>query len=69
MKKVIKKEVIKLLYIGVIYLIFDSDWVSPMHVVSNKTGMTIIKNNKNNELILTRMVAQILNVHWLQKTK
>lgn len=54
--KVIKKEVLKLLDVGVIYLIFDSEWVSPIQVVPKKGGMTIIKNEKN-ELIPTRIVT------------
>jgi len=39
-----------------IYPICDSTWVSPMHVVLNKGGMTIIKNEKN-ELISIRIVT------------
>nr|GEX42226.1 DNA-directed DNA polymerase [Tanacetum cinerariifolium] len=54
--EVIKKEVIKLLDAGMIYLISDSPWVSPIHCVPKKGGMTIVAN-KNNELILTRLVT------------
>nr|GEX22329.1 reverse transcriptase domain-containing protein [Tanacetum cinerariifolium] len=53
---VIKKEVIKLLNAGMIYLIFDSPWVSPIHCVPKKGGMTVVAN-ENNELILTRLVT------------
>nr|GFC75678.1 reverse transcriptase domain-containing protein [Tanacetum cinerariifolium] len=38
---VIKKEVEKLLDIGLIYPISDSPWVSPIHCVSKKGGMTV----------------------------
>nr|GEU58134.1 reverse transcriptase domain-containing protein [Tanacetum cinerariifolium] len=48
--EVIKKEVIKLLDAGMIYLISDSPWVSPIHCVPKKGGITIVKN-ENNELI------------------
>ena len=56
MKEVVKKEIMKLLDAGVIYPISDSNWVSPIHVVPKKGGMTVIKN-ENNELIPTRTVT------------
>nr|GEY75271.1 DNA-directed DNA polymerase [Tanacetum cinerariifolium] len=49
--EVIKKEVIKLLDAGMIYPIFDSPWVSPIHCVPKKGGITVVEN-ENNELIL-----------------
>ncbi|GJV13750.1 reverse transcriptase domain-containing protein [Tanacetum coccineum] len=54
--KVIKAEVIKLLDDGLIYPISDSPWVSPIHVVPKKGGMTVV-TNENNELIPTRLVT------------
>ncbi|GJZ78516.1 reverse transcriptase domain-containing protein, partial [Tanacetum coccineum] len=54
--EVIKKEVIKLLDAGLIYPISDSPWVSPIHCVPKKGGMTVIEND-NNELIPTRLVT------------
>ncbi|GJU55082.1 reverse transcriptase domain-containing protein [Tanacetum coccineum] len=54
--KVIKKEVIKLLDAGLIYPISDSPWVSPVHCVPKKSGMTVVEN-KDNELIPTRLVT------------
>nr|GEZ66194.1 reverse transcriptase domain-containing protein [Tanacetum cinerariifolium] len=53
---VIKKEVEKLLDAGLIYLISDSPWVSLIHYVPKKGGMTVIKNDKN-ELVPTRLVT------------
>nr|GEU37849.1 reverse transcriptase domain-containing protein [Tanacetum cinerariifolium] len=53
---VIKKEVIKLLDAGMIYPISDSPWVSPIHCVPKKGGMTVVAN-ENNELIPTRLVT------------
>ncbi|GJS53838.1 reverse transcriptase domain-containing protein [Tanacetum coccineum] len=53
--EVIKKEVIKLLDAGLIYPISDSLWVSPVHCVPKKGGITVVKN-EDNELIPTRLV-------------
>nr|GEX74952.1 hypothetical protein [Tanacetum cinerariifolium] len=53
---VIKQEVIKLLDAGLIYLIYDSSWVSPVHCVPKKGGFTIVENEEN-ELIPTRLVT------------
>nr|GFB45535.1 reverse transcriptase domain-containing protein [Tanacetum cinerariifolium] len=53
---VIKKEVEKLLDVGLIYPIFDSPWVSPVHCVPKKGGMTVIKNDEN-KLVPTRLVT------------
>ena len=52
MKEVVKKEVLKLLDVGVIYPIADSKWVSPTQVVPKKSGVTVVAN-ENNELIPT----------------
>ncbi|GKA94524.1 reverse transcriptase domain-containing protein [Tanacetum coccineum] len=49
---VIKKEVEKLLDAGLIYPISDSLWVSPVHCVPKKGGITVIKND-DNDLIPT----------------
>ena len=56
MKEVIKKEVLKLLDVGVIYPIADSKWVSPTQVVLKKSGVTMVAN-ENNELIHTRVTS------------
>nr|GFA69530.1 reverse transcriptase domain-containing protein [Tanacetum cinerariifolium] len=53
---VIKQEVLKLLDVGLIYPIFDSPWVSPVHCIPKKGGFTIV-GNEDNELILTRLVT------------
>jgi len=44
LKEVVKKEILKLLDAGVIYPISDSIWVSPVHCVPKKGGMTVVKN-------------------------
>ncbi|KAG7585657.1 Ribonuclease H-like superfamily [Arabidopsis thaliana x Arabidopsis arenosa] len=56
LKEVVKKEILKLLEAGVIYPISDSTWVSPVHCVPKKGGMTVIKNDKD-ELIPTRTIT------------
>ncbi|GJZ67169.1 hypothetical protein Tco_0630409 [Tanacetum coccineum] len=53
---VIKKEVEKLLDAGLIYLISDSPWVSPVHCVPKKGGFTVVENDEN-ELIPNRLVT------------
>nr|GEZ07115.1 reverse transcriptase domain-containing protein [Tanacetum cinerariifolium] len=53
---IIKKEFEKLLDAVLIYPIFDSPWVSPVHCVPKKSGFTVIKNEEN-ELIPTRLVT------------
>ncbi|GKB51718.1 reverse transcriptase domain-containing protein [Tanacetum coccineum] len=53
---VIKKEVEKLLDAGLIYPISDSPWVSLVHCVPKKGGMTVVTNEEN-ELVPTRLVT------------
>src|SRR4051812_14888636 len=55
MKDVVRTEVLKLLAAGIIYPIADSRWVSPVHCVPKKGGMTVVPNDKN-ELIPQRVV-------------
>nr|GFB07697.1 reverse transcriptase domain-containing protein [Tanacetum cinerariifolium] len=50
------KEVENLLDTRLIYPISDSPWVSPIHCVPKKGGMTVIKNDEN-ELVPTRLVT------------
>nr|GEU33040.1 reverse transcriptase domain-containing protein [Tanacetum cinerariifolium] len=59
---VIKKEVLKLLPAGLIYLISDSPWVSPIHCVPKKGGFNVVENEEN-ELIPTRLVTR-----WREKS-
>jgi hypothetical protein len=57
MREVVKKEVLKLLHVGIIYPVPHSKWVSPIQVVPKKGGMTVVKNEKKNELIPQRTVT------------
>nr|GEU61418.1 putative reverse transcriptase domain-containing protein [Tanacetum cinerariifolium] len=56
--EVIKKKVVKLLDAGLIYPISDSPWVSPVHCVPKKRGMTVV-TNENNELVPTRETMEV----------
>ncbi|RDY13435.1 Retrovirus-related Pol polyprotein, partial [Mucuna pruriens] len=51
---VVKKEVTKLLAIGIIYPISDSQWVSPVQVVPKKYEMIVVKN-QHDELVPMRI--------------
>jgi hypothetical protein len=51
MKEVVRNEVLKLLDAGIIYPILDSRWVSLVHCVPKKGGITVAPN-ENNELFL-----------------
>jgi hypothetical protein len=46
MSEVVKEEVLKLLEAGIIYQISDSKWVSHVHVVPKKRGITVVQNEK-----------------------
>ncbi|XP_040963884.1 uncharacterized protein [Gossypium hirsutum] len=54
MTEVVKKEIQKMLDAGMIYPISDSDWVSLVHVVPKKTGVTVVQNSSG-ELVPTRV--------------
>ncbi|XP_057790737.1 uncharacterized protein LOC131007839 [Salvia miltiorrhiza] len=54
--KVVKKEIFKLLAEGIIYPVADSEWVSPIHVVPKKGGITVVENDKG-ELVPTRVTT------------
>ena len=50
----VRKEILKLLEAGIVYPIVDSRWVSPVHCVPKKGGITVVLNDKN-ELIPERI--------------
>ncbi|GJV59999.1 reverse transcriptase domain-containing protein [Tanacetum coccineum] len=53
--EVVKKEIVKLLDTSIIYPIADSPWVSPIHCVPKKGGITVV-TNENDEVVPTRTV-------------
>ncbi|GKE19361.1 reverse transcriptase domain-containing protein, partial [Tanacetum coccineum] len=56
MQEVIKKEIVKLLDTDIIYPIVDSPWVSTIHCVPKKGGITVVIN-ENDELVPTRTIT------------
>ena len=56
MKEVVRKEILKLLEASIIYPIADSQWVSLVHCVPKKGGITAIPNDKD-ELIPQRIIT------------
>jgi hypothetical protein len=50
MQEVVRVEVIKLLDAEFVYPISDSKWVSPIHVVPKRAGLTVVKN-KDGEFV------------------
>ena len=56
MKEVVRTEILKLLEACIIYPIADSRWVSHVHCVPKKGGITVVPNHKN-ELIPQRIVT------------
>jgi len=52
MKEAVRKDILKCLDNGIIYLISNSSWMSPVQVVPKKSGITVVKND-DDELIPT----------------
>ena len=46
----VKEEILKWLNAEIIYPISDSQWVSPVHVVPKKAGVTVMMNEKGEEI-------------------
>ena len=65
MKEVVRKEIFKLLETGIIYPIADSKWVSPLHCVPKKGGITVIPNDKD-ELIPQRIITSYRMVTYFR---
>ena len=69
MKEVVRKEILKLLEAGIIYPIANSQWVSPVHCVPKKGGITVVPNDKD-ELIPQRIITgyrMVIDFHKLNK--
>ena len=50
MQEVVRAKVLKLPQVGIIYLILDSPWVSPTQVVPKKSGITVVQNERGEEV-------------------
>lgn len=46
----VKREVLKLLEAVIMYQIYDSEWVSLVHVVPKKGGVIIVQNEKGEQV-------------------
>ena len=66
MKEVVRNEILKLLEAGIIYPVADSQWVSLVHCVPKKGGITVVPNDKD-ELIPQRIVTGYRMVIDLRK--
>jgi len=58
LQEAVHAEIVKLLDNGIIHPIFDSQWVSPVHAISKKSGFTVVEN-ENKELVQTRFPTKI----------
>jgi len=58
MQEAVQGEIMKLLDNEIIYPIFDSQWVSPVHVVPKKFSFTVVENDKQ-ELGQTRLPTKV----------
>ncbi|KAL6348196.1 hypothetical protein AAG906_003062 [Vitis piasezkii] len=58
MQEVVRAEVLKLLQASIIYPISDSPWVSPTQVVPKKSGITVVQNDKGEE-VATRLTFRL----------
>ena len=50
MQEVVRAEVLKLLQADITYPIADNPWVSPTQVVPKKLGVTIVQNEKGEDM-------------------
>ena len=49
-REAVKEEILKWLNTEIIYLIFDSQRVSPVHIIPKKAGVTVTMNKKGKEI-------------------
>ena len=56
MKELVRNEILKILEACIIYPIADSRWVSHVHCIPKKGGITVVPNDKN-ELIPQRIIT------------
>lgn len=58
MQDMVKSEVLKLLDVGILYLISNNRWVSSTQVVPKKGKMTMVKNDQG------ELISTILTTEW-----
>ena len=54
MQGVVRAKFLKLLDVGIIYPIYNSNWVSLVQFVPKKSGITVVKN-EDDQLVPTRV--------------
>ncbi|XP_027158344.1 uncharacterized protein LOC113759962 [Coffea eugenioides] len=54
MMEVVKKEILKLLEVGIIFAISDSPWANPVQVIPKKAGVTV-EENQEGEIVPVRI--------------
>ena len=69
LSNVVKKEVEKLLEEGIIYSIYDSKWVSPVHVVPKKGGVTIVSNTKGDSVAQRSHIGRRIYIDYRKLNK
>lgn len=60
MKEVVRKKMVKLLEVGMIYPISNNTWVSLFCIVPKKGGMIVIKSKKKKRTNSNK------NYHWME---
>ena len=66
---VVKKEVQKLLEVGIIYLISDSNWVILVHVVPKKGGVTVVNNKKEESVAQHTQTGWRMSIYYRKLNK
>ena len=56
MMEVVKKKILKLLEMGIVFAISDSPWVSPVQVIPKKMEV-IVEENQKGEMVLVRKLT------------
>ena len=67
MQEAVWAEIVKLLDNGIVYSIFDSQWVSPVHAVPKKEGSTVVENDKKELVQLVfqwRFESVLITENW-----
>ena len=65
----VRTEILKLLEAGIIYPIADSRWVSPVHCVPKKGGITVVPNDKNEFIPQTILTGYRMVIDFRKENK
>lgn len=64
MQEVVNKELIKLIEDEVVYLISNSKWVIPMQCVTNKRGLIVLANERNELIPLSPVIGWKVYINY-----